>query len=49
MGKFIPWNSQRLDRWTKKHARGKLIELDGHQTHYIVKGDGSCSASIPQP
>jgi len=35
-----PWNSQPLDEWRVKYAKGKLINLDGHSTHYIEKGDG---------
>ena len=33
---FIPWNSQPLAEWTTKHAGGKIIELDGLSTHYII-------------
>ena len=40
MSKFIPWNSQPLDDWAKKHAKGKFIDLNGRKTHYIEKGDG---------
>jgi len=40
MTNFIPWGSQPLDAWTKKYARGQMIELDGLQTHYIEKGTG---------
>lgn len=40
MSKFIPWSSQPLDAWAEKYARGKMIELDGLQTHYIEKGEG---------
>jgi len=40
MGKFIPWNSQPIEEWTKKYAPGKLINLDGYQTHYLEKGKG---------
>ncbi|TRZ52613.1 MAG: alpha/beta hydrolase [Dehalococcoidia bacterium] len=40
MGEFIPWNSQSLDEWAKKYAPGKFINLTGHQTHYIEKGEG---------
>ena len=35
-----PWNSQPLDEWRVKYAKGKLIDLDGHSTHYVEKGDG---------
>jgi len=40
MPKFIAWNSQRLENWTKKYAPGKLLTLDGHQTHYLEEGEG---------
>lgn len=40
MAEFIPWNSQPLDEWAKKHAKGKFIKLDGYSTHYIEKGEG---------
>jgi pimeloyl-ACP methyl ester carboxylesterase len=40
MSNFIPWSSQPLGVWAEKHARGKFINLDGHQTHYIEKGQG---------
>jgi pimeloyl-ACP methyl ester carboxylesterase len=41
MSHTIPWNSQPLDDWSAKHARGKFIELDGLSTHYIEKGAGA--------
>ena len=41
MSHFIPWDSQPLNDWGEKHARGKFIELDGHRTHYIEKGHGA--------
>jgi pimeloyl-ACP methyl ester carboxylesterase len=40
MGKFIPWNSQPIEHWTKEYAPGKVISLDGHQTHYLESGEG---------
>jgi len=40
MPDFVPWNSQPLDFWAKKHAKGKFINLEGRSTHYIEKGDG---------
>ena len=40
MRDFIPWNSQPLDLWAKKHAKGKFIDLGGRSTHYIEKGEG---------
>ena len=38
---FVPWNSQPLDEWARKHAPGHFIDLGGHSTHYIESGDGS--------
>ena len=35
----VKWESQSLDDWAKKYAKGKFIELDGYQTHYIEKGE----------
>jgi pimeloyl-ACP methyl ester carboxylesterase len=40
MANFIPWNSQPLEEWAKKYARGKFVELDGLSTHYLEKGSG---------
>lgn len=40
MAKFIPWNSQPLDDWSMKYARGKFVKLDGLKTHYIEAGEG---------
>lgn len=40
MSKFVPWNSQPLEEWSKRYAPGKFITLSGHQTHYIEKGEG---------
>jgi len=40
VAKFIPWNSQPLEEWRQKYATGKFIDLDGHSTHYIEKGEG---------
>lgn len=39
--RFVPWNSQPLDEWASKHAPGKFVDLGGHSTHFIEKGDGS--------
>jgi len=38
---YIPWNSQPLDEWASKHAPGNFIDLTGHSTHYIERGEGS--------
>jgi len=40
MEKPVTWNSQPLDEWRVKYAKGKLINLDGHSAHYVEKGDG---------
>ena len=40
MADFISWNSQSLEAWAEKNAKGKFIDLDGHSTHYIEKGEG---------
>ena len=40
MCKKIRWNSQPLDVWRAKYARGKFINIDGHSTHYMEKGNG---------
>jgi len=40
MAKFILWNSQPIEEWTRKYAPGKLVDLDGHQTHYLESGEG---------
>ncbi|ELR68271.1 dihydrolipoamide acetyltransferase [Fulvivirga imtechensis AK7] len=40
MLKNIKWNSQSLDSWSEKYARGKFIDLSGRRTHYIEKGKG---------
>ena len=40
MSESIRWNSQPLAIWASKYAQGKFIDLDGHRTHYIEKGEG---------
>ncbi len=40
MSDFVPWNSQPLDAWAGRYARGKFIDLNGRKTHYIEKGEG---------
>ena len=40
MSEFIRWNSQPIDLWAGKYARGKFIDLSGRRTHYIEKGEG---------
>ena len=41
MADLIPWSSQPIEKWYTEHAPGKIIELDGIRTHYIVKGCGA--------
>jgi len=40
MAQFVSWNSQPLDLWAEKYAQGKFIDLAGHATHYIERGEG---------
>ena len=40
MPQFVRWDSQPLEEWRQKYASGKFIDLDGHSTHYIEKGEG---------
>lgn len=40
MSEFIPWNSQPLNDWTVKYGKGKFVDLEGHKTHYLEKGEG---------
>ena len=40
MSSFVPWNSQSMDEWAAKHARGQFIDLDGRKTHYLDVGRG---------
>jgi pimeloyl-ACP methyl ester carboxylesterase len=40
MGDFISWNSQPLEDWANKYAKGKFIDLGGRNTYYIEKGEG---------
>ena len=37
---FVKWDSQPLDEWARKYARGDFIDLNGKSTHYIEKGEG---------
>ena|GEM_PF-428222 len=37
MSKFIPWNSQSLEDWSARYAKGTIITLEGKQTHYLEK------------
>lgn len=40
MAGFVPWSSQAIEEWSQKHAAGKFVDLDGHRTHYIERGEG---------
>jgi pimeloyl-ACP methyl ester carboxylesterase len=40
MADFISWDSQPIDVFAQKYAKGKFIDLNGRSTHYIEKGDG---------
>ncbi len=40
MDSFVPWNSQPLDVWADRHAEGNFIDLDGHRTHFVERGEG---------
>ena len=40
MSLAVPWNSQPLKEFGDKYAKGKFVEIDGLQTHYIEKGEG---------
>ena len=40
MSDFVTWSSQPLAGWAGKYARGKFVDLDGLQTHYIEAGQG---------
>ena len=40
MAGFVPWSSQPIEEWSQKYAAGKFLNLDGHSTHYVEKGEG---------
>lgn len=40
MSKSSRWNSRSLESCANEHARGRFIELEGKQTHFIEKGAG---------
>lgn len=40
MSTFVPWSSQPIEEWSKKHAMGRFLDLDGCSTHFIEKGEG---------
>lgn len=37
----VAWNSQPLEAWAARYAKGRTIDLDGHRTHYVEFGHGS--------
>jgi pimeloyl-ACP methyl ester carboxylesterase len=41
MTELVPWNSQPLDAWAARYARGTFIDLDGRKTHYLERGEGA--------
>lgn len=40
MSTFIPWDSQPLEAWAERYAEGHTIDLAGHRTHYVERGQG---------
>jgi len=40
MNKAIPWDSQPLNEYAEKYAKGKFVELKGRRTHSIENGSG---------
>jgi hypothetical protein len=40
MAPFVPWDSQPIDEWARRHAAGKFVDLDGQPTHYVERGSG---------
>lgn len=40
MSEFIPWNSQPLETWAERYAEGQFIDLAGHRTHFVERGQG---------
>lgn len=38
--RFVPWDSQPLDEWTRLHAPGYTVKLAGRQTHFVRRGAG---------
>ncbi len=40
MSDYISWNSQPLDLWASKYARGTSVDLGGRKTHYLERGEG---------
>lgn len=40
MDKYVPWDSQSLDEYRRRYAKGKFVDLVGHSTHYLDMGSG---------
>lgn len=40
MKRNIQWDSQPLEEWRTKYAKGKFVDLDGYATHYLERGKG---------
>ena len=41
MSSDVSWDSQPLEKWAQKHARGRFVDLDGRRTHVVDQGSGS--------
>jgi pimeloyl-ACP methyl ester carboxylesterase len=40
MTEFVAWNSQPLDDWAERYAKGKFVDLAGRRTHFVERGQG---------
>jgi pimeloyl-ACP methyl ester carboxylesterase len=40
MGRFVPWDSQPIDDWSRVQPPGYLVDLGGRRTHVVKKGSG---------
>jgi pimeloyl-ACP methyl ester carboxylesterase len=40
VAEFVPWDSRPLDEWTRTHAPGYVVTIDGRQTHFVKRGSG---------
>lgn len=36
----VAWDSQSLSTWRERYSQGKVVNLDGRETHYLVQGEG---------
>jgi pimeloyl-ACP methyl ester carboxylesterase len=41
MSRQSRWSTQPLDIWRERYANGTFINLAGHATHYVEKGEGA--------